>query len=213
MLCCSGFELQNYSVTRFFHRRVSEHVSTYVYFCFFVCYRRPIPPPKENNVLHHQSHIMTDFDVELPYKTAREQQRKGPSAAAASGPDVAAFAPLSSGSNLGMDKSTLKVHLSNGSFNVVRFGDATDIKVSVLCIFIRFALETTILQQICCTLGYHSPSNVEKNERSKMFSKSIRYEDDQHGHPRGRLAPPRHDNVSSPGLYETALCRRRGLAI
>lgn len=27
------------------------------------------------------------------------------------------------------DKSTLKVHLPNGGFNVVKFGDATDIKV------------------------------------------------------------------------------------
>lgn len=28
------------------------------------------------------------------------------------------------------DKSTLKVYLPNGGFNVVKFGDATDIKVS-----------------------------------------------------------------------------------
>ena len=28
-----------------------------------------------------------------------------------------------------MDKSTLRVHLTNGSFNLVKFGDATDIKV------------------------------------------------------------------------------------
>ena len=27
-----------------------------------------------------------------------------------------------------LDKSTLKVHLPNGTFNVVRFGDAADIK-------------------------------------------------------------------------------------
>ena len=27
------------------------------------------------------------------------------------------------------DKSTLKVHLPNGGFNVVKYGDATDIKV------------------------------------------------------------------------------------
>jgi hypothetical protein len=27
------------------------------------------------------------------------------------------------------DKSTLKVHLPNGGFNVVKFGDATDMKV------------------------------------------------------------------------------------
>ena len=29
-----------------------------------------------------------------------------------------------------MDKSTLRVHLANGGFNVVKFGDATDIKVT-----------------------------------------------------------------------------------
>jgi hypothetical protein len=28
-----------------------------------------------------------------------------------------------------MDKSTLKVHLANGGFHVVKCGDATDIKV------------------------------------------------------------------------------------
>ena len=31
-----------------------------------------------------------------------------------------------------MDKSTLRVHLANGGFNVVKFGDATDIKVRTL---------------------------------------------------------------------------------
>jgi hypothetical protein len=30
------------------------------------------------------------------------------------------------------DKSTLKVHLPNGGFNIVKFGDATDIKVRLL---------------------------------------------------------------------------------
>ena len=30
------------------------------------------------------------------------------------------------------DKSTLKVYLPNGGFNVVKFGDATDIKVGML---------------------------------------------------------------------------------
>ncbi len=30
-----------------------------------------------------------------------------------------------------MDKSTLRVHLTSGNFNTVKFGDATDIKVTV----------------------------------------------------------------------------------
>ena len=65
--------------------------------------------------------------VELPYKTAKSKTTMGTPGspgAAASGPYS-----LATGS-LGMDKSTLKVHLPDGSFNVVRFGDATDIKVS-----------------------------------------------------------------------------------
>ncbi len=33
------------------------------------------------------------------------------------------------------DKSTLKVHLPNGGFNVVKYGDATDIKVRFIIIF------------------------------------------------------------------------------
>ena len=33
---------------------------------------------------------------------------------------------------LSPDKSTLKVYLPNGGFNVVKFGDATDIKVGML---------------------------------------------------------------------------------
>ena len=63
-----------------------------------------------------QRHWRMDFDpVELPYKNA---------------PRPLVEQPLPE--NLGMDKSTLKVHLPDGSFNVVRFGDATDIKVSAL---------------------------------------------------------------------------------
>jgi hypothetical protein len=31
-----------------------------------------------------------------------------------------------------MDKSTLRVYLANGGFNVVKFGDATDIKVGII---------------------------------------------------------------------------------
>ena len=37
---------------------------------------------------------------------------------------------LSSFGGVDRDKSTLKVHLPNGGFNVVKFGDATDIKVN-----------------------------------------------------------------------------------
>ena len=57
---------------------------------------------------------------ELPYKTAA-------ASASHQQPRETLISPV--GSNLGMDKSTLKVHLPDGSFNVVRFGDATDIKV------------------------------------------------------------------------------------
>ena len=88
----------------------------------FVSYRRTqvaTPPPNRWK--------MSDQNVvELPYKTAKSS----PMMQGASG------SPLASGSyslatgSLGMDKSTLKVHLPDGSFNVVRFGDATDIKVS-----------------------------------------------------------------------------------
>ena len=84
---------------------------------------------------------MTDFDVELPYKTAAtgRQTDNALSNGGIMGCGVGGSNPentingvaLSSSSNLGMDKSTLKVHLTDGSFNVVRFGDATDIKVSL----------------------------------------------------------------------------------
>ena len=70
---------------------------------------------------------MADFNlVELPYKTAN------PTAAASAEASNGLSYTLASNSNLSMDKSTLKVHLPDGSFNVVRFGDATDIKVSAL---------------------------------------------------------------------------------
>ena len=72
---------------------------------------------------------MTDFNlVELPYKTANPTAAASASVEASNGLSYT----LASNSNLSMDKSTLKVHLPDGSFNVVRFGDATDIKVSAL---------------------------------------------------------------------------------
>ena len=68
---------------------------------------------------------------ELPYKTAgvpppsMQQPLTSSSSLTTSGGALM----MASNNNLGMDKSTLKVHLPDGSFNVVRFGDATDIKV------------------------------------------------------------------------------------
>ena len=95
----------------------------------------------ENALFKHWK--MTDFDVELPYKTAATGRKPdnilcdrngGVIGSRVEGSNPAASnngVSLSSPSNiLGMDKSTLKVHLPDGSFNVVRFGDATDIKVS-----------------------------------------------------------------------------------
>ena len=80
----------------------------------FFC-RRPHP--------HHPEHFKSSaskMSEELPYKTAA-------ASASHQQPRETLISPV--GSNLGMDKSTLKVHLPDGSFNVVRFGDATDIKV------------------------------------------------------------------------------------
>jgi len=37
--------------------------------------------------------------------------------------------PPAAGSPDRLDKATLKVHLPNGGFNVVKFGDAIDVKV------------------------------------------------------------------------------------
>ena len=69
-----------------------------------------------------------NVEVELPYKTAKPAQM-ATCGSSNSNPAAASYS-LAMGS-LGMDKSTLKVHLPDGSFNVVRFGDATDIKVRI----------------------------------------------------------------------------------
>ena len=45
-------------------------------------------------------------------------------------PDPTEFGSPRHNSVAPMDKSTLRVHLANGGFNVVKFGDATDIKVT-----------------------------------------------------------------------------------
>ena len=96
--------------------------------------------------------------VELPYKTAKNSPRhlqiqSGHPATMALG-----SYSLATGS-LGMDKSTLKVHLPDGSFNVVRFGDATDIKVSMI------AKKTNILgrkKRLTEILGFlHASSSNE----------------------------------------------------
>nr|CAD7269397.1 unnamed protein product [Timema shepardi] len=46
-------------------------------------------------------------------------------------PEGRCATPPISGSPDRLDKATLKVHLPNGGFNIVKFGDAIDVKVSV----------------------------------------------------------------------------------
>ena len=85
------------------------------------------------NVVPTRGHLPWKMtELELPYKTARDQgSNPGHSNGSSSiNPVDNGSIAFSTASNLGMDKSTLKVHLPDGSFNVVRFGDATDIKVS-----------------------------------------------------------------------------------
>ena len=93
-------------------------------------YRRTVTPNPNHRWLKMSENQNPDA-VELPYKTAKNspkhlQIQSGHPATMALG-----SYSLATGS-LGMDKSTLKVHLPDGSFNVVRFGDATDIKVSLI---------------------------------------------------------------------------------
>ena len=85
---------------------------------------------------------MTDFDVELPYKTGAVSTSATRPTENINNLAINAAGNVVIGSNnsigvglsrdLDMEKSTLKVHLPDGSFNVVRFGDATDIKVSAV---------------------------------------------------------------------------------
>ena len=46
-----------------------------------------------------------------------------------------------------MDRSILKVHLPNGGFNMVKYGDATDVKVS----------QMTFMCLASCSLGLEDP--------------------------------------------------------
>ena len=83
---------------------------------------------------------MTDLDVELPYKTAPTSATRPIENINNLAVNAAGNVVIGSNNAIGvglsrdldMEKSTLKVHLPDGSFNVVRFGDATDIKVSAV---------------------------------------------------------------------------------
>ena len=62
------------------------------------------------------------------------------------------------------DKSTLKVYLPNGGFNVVKFGDATDIKVIVIKLFVLLtvtgAIKSSPVNSLSCLsvcLSYFPP--------------------------------------------------------
>ncbi len=131
-LCHLSFPRKNetFKVSRNHALIMQKHATTPFLFC---CYR---PADTNKNVM------MADAKVELPYKTARTPVKSAAASAASAGqtgsePSAAGTGSsgLTSPSPLGMDKSTLKVHLPNGSFNVVRFGDATDIKV---CVKVKF---------------------------------------------------------------------------
>ena len=102
----------------------------------FIC-RRTVTPNPNHRWLKMSENSNPDA-VELPYKTAKSSPKHLPAMMNQSGMSpVLSGNPVALGSyslatgSLGMDKSTLKVHLPDGSFNVVRFGDATDIKVSI----------------------------------------------------------------------------------
>lgn len=46
-----------------------------------------------------------------------------------------------------MDRSILKVHLPNGGFNMVKYGDATDVKVCLFCFHVKMHLLNRWLNQ------------------------------------------------------------------
>jgi hypothetical protein len=69
--------------------------------------KESIPSQTHSNVSSHDTRLPTSPTQGSTLSQQQEQQQQ--------------IHPL-------LDKSTLKVHLPNGSFNVVRFGDAADIK-------------------------------------------------------------------------------------
>lgn len=91
---------------------------------------RPGTPP----AVQHASNMTSGASSQAP----NQQQSSAPSAAPAlavapGSPSMSAR--VASPDRLGWDKGTLKVHLPNGGFNVVKFGDAIDVKVTYTCGF------------------------------------------------------------------------------
>ena len=144
---------------------------------------------------------MANAEVELPYKTARDRlgdTGNSPGSETGNSPGSTNQTLPVSSPTLGMDKSTLKVHLPNGSFNVVRFGDATDIKVSLTSKLISRVpyLKPESEFQIS---GNHPLADFKNGEWREAVFQHLRHENDQPKFRRNCLVAPGHDNVSSKG--------------
>ncbi|KAF4528011.1 hypothetical protein B566_EDAN002194 [Ephemera danica] len=68
-------------------------------------------------------------------------------------------ARVASPDRLGWDKGTLKVHLPNGGFNVVKFGDAIDVKGIISLVTNRLANGRRAFEHLYAMRLHHVPSN------------------------------------------------------
>ncbi|XP_033226318.1 focal adhesion kinase 1 isoform X1 [Belonocnema kinseyi] len=82
------------------------------------------------------------------------------------------------GSPTPMDKATLKVHLPNGGFNVVKFGDAIDVKGIIALVTSRLAVGTRHYKQLYA-MRLHHPGSAESywlHQDTTMYQVQEKYE-------------------------------------
>ncbi|XP_043473036.1 focal adhesion kinase 1 isoform X5 [Leptopilina heterotoma] len=82
------------------------------------------------------------------------------------------------GSPTPMDKATLKVHLPNGGFNVVKFGDAIDVKGIISLVTSRLAVGTRHYKQLYA-MRLHHPGSGESywlHQDTTMYQVQEKYE-------------------------------------
>ncbi|XP_066999399.2 focal adhesion kinase 1 isoform X2 [Anabrus simplex] len=73
-------------------------------------------------------------------------------------PEARCGTPPAAGSPDRLDKATLKVHLPNGGFNVVKFGDAIDVKGIITLITSRLATGQRTYQHLYAMRLHHPPT-------------------------------------------------------
>jgi hypothetical protein len=106
---------------------------------------------KHGHVVLMGNHFYVCRHEGVPHSHPQQQTQQQLQPGGMNPPEGRCGTPPATGSPDRLDKATLKVHLPNGGFNVVKFGDAIDVKVSQISFCTaRFVCGTSVTQK-----GHH----------------------------------------------------------